>query len=148
MKTITSLLSLFFVLLIVGSAASALDDKKDSKNPLPAGIAWELKPLQSTFRVTGTEYDAEARKVTWTVQTRDGYRTADFVRDITRGPFTFRFLDGDGKELATIQLTKEDFRGIPRERVMKERTRLNIVLNLPRAFPRTKKVVLQRGAAE
>jgi len=104
--------------------------------------------LNSLFRVVTTEYDGEARKIKWTVETRDGHRTMDFVGDITRRPFTFRFLDGDGKELAIIQLTKSDFRGLPSERVMRPRTRLTITLDVPRAMPRTKKVVLQRGALD
>lgn len=148
MKTVLSLLSVSLFTLVLAGAGSAFEDKKDKKSPLPGDAAWELKPLQSLFRVVATEYDGAARKVKWTVETRDGYRTADFVRDITRRPFTFRFLDGDNHELAIIQLTKSDFHGLPAERVMKPRTRLTITLEVPKVMPRTKKVVLQRGAPD
>jgi hypothetical protein len=147
-NNIRSLLSVSFIAFVLIDGASAVEDKKDKKSPLPDNAVWELKPLDALFRVVETAYDGDAKKVTWTVETRDGYRTADFVRDITGKPFTFRFLNGDGNELAAIQLTKEHFRGLPNERVMRARTRLTIVLELPRAMPRTKKVVLQRGSAE
>jgi hypothetical protein len=148
MKTVLSLLSTSILILALAGGTPALEDKKDKKSPLPGNATWELKSLDSLFRVVTTEYDSEARKVKGTVETRDGYRTADFVRDITRRPFTFRFLNGDNNELAIIQLTKDDFRGLPSERIMKPRTRLTITLDLPRALSRTKKVVLQRGPLE
>ncbi|HTU18864.1 MAG TPA: hypothetical protein VMG10_12465 [Gemmataceae bacterium] len=145
MKSFLSLLSISLLFLVWTGAASAVEKKKDNKNPLPGHASWELKPLQSLFRVVTTEYDGEGRKIKWTVETRDGYRTADFIRDITRRPFTFRFLDDGGNELALIQLAKSDFGGLPRERIMKPRTRLTITLDVPRVIPKTKKVVLQRG---
>jgi hypothetical protein len=148
MKTVLSLWSVFLLILALAGAASAFADKKDTKSPLPGNATWELKPLQSLFRVVTTEYDSQTRKIKWAVETRDGYRTMDFVRDITRRPLTFRFLDGDGNEVAIIQLTKSDFRGLPSERIMKPRTRLTITLDVPRAMSRTKKVVLQRGARD
>lgn len=148
MKTFLSRLSVSLVLLALIGMASAFEDKKDKKSPLPGDATWELKPLHSLFRVAATEYDGAARKIKWTVETRDGYRTADFVRDITRRPFTFRFLDGNDNELAIIQLTKSDFRGLPSERVMKPRTRLTITLDVPKILSRTRKVVLQRGAPD
>jgi hypothetical protein len=146
MKIFLSLLSIPLLILALAGIAQG-DDKKDKKGPLPDHAVWELKPLNSLFRVVQTDYDAEANKVVWTVETRNGCRTSDFVREITRRPFTFRFLNGDGGELATVQLTRDHFQGLP-ERIMAERTRLRITLNLPRAMPRTKKVVLQRGASE
>ena len=148
MKTVLSLLNVSLLILTLAGAAPAVEDKKDKKNPLPDNATWELKPLHSLFRVVTTEHDGAARKIKWTVETRDGYRTADFVRDITRRPFTFRFLDGNNNEVAVIQLTKSDFRGLPSERIMRPRTRLTITLDVPRAMPKTKKVVLQRGALD
>ncbi|HWG41459.1 MAG TPA: hypothetical protein VN688_01650 [Gemmataceae bacterium] len=147
MKTTLSLLSASFVLLLLLGKATALDDKKDSKNPLPGNAEWELKAFNSLFRVLKTDYDAATKQVKWTVETRAGHRTADFLRDIARKPFTFRFLDGDKNELATVQLSKADFQGVPNARVMKEGTRLTITLEVPKAMPRTKKVLLQRGAS-
>jgi hypothetical protein len=95
--------------------------------------------------VVKTEYDDRTKKVKWIVETRDGYRTSDFVRAITAKPFTFRFLDETRNELALVELFKEDFRGIPDARVMKEGTRLTITLAVPRAMPKVKTVILQRG---
>jgi hypothetical protein len=146
MKPVLFRLRVCFLILALAGMASAVENKKDKKSPLPGEATWELKPLTSLFRVMATEYDAETKKIKWTVETRDGYRTADFINDIKRRPFTFRFLDGDGNELAFIQLTKDDFRGLPSERIMKARTRLTITLDVPRALSRSKKVVLQRGA--
>ena len=136
--------SLFTLVLIAGAVAQ--EGRKDKKSPLPSNATWELRAFDSLFRVVRTEYDAEARRVKWSVETREGYRTLDFVEALARRPFTFRFLDGDNNELATIQLNKDDIQGIPKERVMKARTPLTITLDLPRAMPRTKKVVLGRGA--
>jgi hypothetical protein len=121
-------------------------EKKSKKSPLPDNATWELKAFDRLFRVVKTEYDGETRRVKWTVETREGYRTLDFIEGITRRPFTFRFLDGAGNELATIQLAKEAFQGLPKERIMPARTPLTITLEVPRAMPRTKKVVLERGA--
>jgi hypothetical protein len=144
MKTTRSWLnSLVFVLILAGSAA-AFDDKKGEKSPLPGDAEWELKAFNSLFRVVRTEHDAGANQVKWLVETRDGYRTSDFLTELARNPFVFHFLDGDN-EVATVQLSKDDFRGIPGERVMKAGTRLTIILDLPRALPKAKKVVLRRG---
>lgn len=148
MKIVLSCLSGCLLILAAAGVAAAVEDKKDKKNPLPGDATWDLKPLHSLFRVVATEYDAETRKIKWTVETRDGYRTADFINDITRRPFTFRFLDGNGNEASLIQLTREDFHDLPRERIMKARTRLTITLDVPRALSKTKKVVLQRGAGD
>lgn len=145
MKAILSLLGTAALLVVAASGTSAVEDKKDSKSPLPGNAEWELKAFSRVFRVLRTDYDAEAKQVKWTVQTREGHRTSDFLRDLGRNPFTFQFLDGNDNELATIQLSKDDFRGIPNERVMREGTRLTITLDVPRAMPKTKKVVLQHG---
>ncbi|HEY7427547.1 MAG TPA: hypothetical protein VH682_25165 [Gemmataceae bacterium] len=145
MRIIPSLLRASVLILIVFGSATAREGKKGEKSPLPRNATWELKAFDALFRVIHTDYDGASQQVKWTVQTRDGSRTSDFVSAITRKPFTFRFLDGDDKELAIIQLGKTDFSGIPRARVMKEGTSLTITLDLPKAMPRTKKVILQRG---
>jgi hypothetical protein len=147
MRIILSLLSVSILTLVLIDSAAGRPDKKDEKSPLPGPATWDIKALDSLFRIVRTDADAGSRQVKWIVQTREGFRTSDFVRDITRKPFTFRFLDGDDKELATIQLSKDDFQGIPRSNVMNAGTRLTITLDLPKAMPRTKKVVLQRGAS-
>ena len=134
-----------FALCASALTAVAFDDKKDKKSPLPGDAVWELKAFESLFRVVKTDYDAEIKRVKWSVQTRDGQRTADLLSDIKRMPFTFHFVDGDGNELATVQLNKADFHGLPDARVLKEGTRLTITLDVPKAMPKTKKVVLRRG---
>jgi hypothetical protein len=144
MRIIPFLLSALLLTSIVLGSATARDDKKDKKSPLPDNATWELKAFDVLFRVVQTDYDGASRQVKWTVQTRDGHRTSDFVGAIARKPFTFRFLDGDDKELAIVQLGKADFQGIPQASVMKAGTRLTVTLDLPKAMPRTKKVVLQR----
>jgi len=145
MRIFASLLRASVLTLIVLGGVGAREDKKGEKSPLPSNATWELKAFDTLFRVIQTDYDEASRQVKWTVQTREGSRTSDFVSAITRKPFTFRFLDGDDKELAIIQLGKTDFQGIPRASVMKAGTRLTITLELPKAMPRTKKVILQRG---
>jgi hypothetical protein len=137
-------LSPLCVLILTGGIA-AFEDKRDDKSPLPGNAEWELKALDRVFRVVRTDYDAEARQAKWSVETREGQRTSDFLRELARNPFTFHFLDGENNELATVQLNKDDFRGIPNDRVLREGTRLTITLELPKAMPRTKKVVLERG---
>jgi hypothetical protein len=145
MRKRLTMLGVFVLTMILISGATARQGKRDKKSPLPDSATWDLKALDRLFRVVKTEYDPETRRVKWTVETRDGHRTLDFVEAITRRPFTFRFLDGDRNELATIELGKEDFHGLLKERIMPARTPLTITLNLPRAMPRTKKVVLERG---
>ncbi|HEY7313794.1 MAG TPA: hypothetical protein VH643_30875 [Gemmataceae bacterium] len=145
MRITLSLLSGAVLTLVLIESAAGLADKKDEKSPLPGPATWDIKAFNALFRVVQT--DADAKQVKWIVELREGARTSDFVRDITSKPFTFRFLDGDDRELATIQLGKADFQGIPRGNVMKDGTRLTITLDLPKAMPRTKKVVLQRGAS-
>lgn len=147
MRITRALLSAAVLTLVLIESAAGVADKKDEKSPLPGPATWDVKAFNALFRVVQTDADAGAKQVKWIVQTREGSRTSDFVSDITRKPFTFRFLDGDDKELATIQLGKDDFQGIPRSNVIKAGTRLTITLDLPKAMPRTKKVVLQRGAS-
>ncbi len=126
--------------------APVRETRAEEKSGLPASAEWELRPFLVLFRVARTDHDAEKKQVRWTLETRDGMRTSDFVRTIDREqPFTFTFLDEEGNELAVVQLGAADFRGIPRDRIMKEGTRLEVVLDLPRAWPKTKKVVLRRG---
>ncbi len=132
--------------LALACLAPAPDGKADEKGGLPASAEWELRPFNVFFRVVRTDYDADKKQVRWTLETRDGFRTMDFVRSIDREqPFTFTFLGEDDNELGVVQLGAADFRGIPRDRVMKEGTRLEVTLDLPRTWPKTKKVVLRRG---
>jgi hypothetical protein len=141
-----SFLVLAFALSTPGPSP-ARDGKAEEKG-LPATATWELRPFGILFRVVRTDYDEEKMQVRWTLETKEGMRTSDFVRLIDRDqPFTFTFLDEDDKELATVQLGAADYRGIPRDRVMKEGTRLEVTLDLPRAWPKTKKVILRRSRA-
>lgn len=142
MRIVLSLMIASVLTLVLIGSAAGREDKKDEKSPLPGPATWDIKAFDALFRIVRTDAERGAKQVKWTVQTRDGHRTSDFVRDLTRKPFAFRFLDGDDKELATIQLGKADFQGIPRSNVMKAGTRLTITLDLPKAMPKTKKVVL------
>jgi hypothetical protein len=143
MKSCLSVLSLCALLLLSRPAPAA--DRKDRDN-LPGNANWDLKAFDNLFRVVRTTYDADRKQVRWTVRTRDGYRTADFVRSVIREqPFTFTFYDEADKELAVVTLGADDFRGIPRERLMREGMQLDVLLAVPSAMPRTKKVVLRRG---
>jgi hypothetical protein len=126
--------------------ALARDARADDKDRLPASATWELRSFNVLFRVVRTDYDADKKQVRWRLETKEGARTADFVRTIDREqPFTFTFLDEDDGEQGVVQLRAADFRGIPRDRVMKEGTRLEVTLDLPRNFAKVKKVVLRRG---
>jgi hypothetical protein len=133
------------VALVLACPAPSLRGQAEEKGGLPATADWELRPFNVLFRVVRTAFDAEKKKVGWTLETKEGLRTGDFVRALDREPFAFTFLDGDDHELAVVQLGSADFRGIPRDRVMKEGTRLEVVLDLPRTWPKTRKVVLRRG---
>jgi hypothetical protein len=126
-------------------AGLAADQGKREKSPLPATATWELRPLERLFRVVKTEYEEGRQVVRWTLATREGYRTIDFVRLLDRERYTFTFLDEEVRELATTQLRSRDFRGIPSTRTMNEGTRLEIELALPKSMPKVKKVVLSRG---
>jgi hypothetical protein len=132
-------------LTLAALAGPAAGQGRREKSPLPATATWELRPLEGLFRVVKTEYDEGRRVVRWTVATREGYRTIDFVRLLDRAPFTFTFFDEDMRELATTQLRSRDFKGIPSTRTMNEGTRLEMALTLPKAMPKVKKVVLSRG---
>jgi hypothetical protein len=134
----------FLLAALVALAAAAAADARDEKNPLPGKAAWDLKPLQRSFRIQATTYDAGQRQVKWTVELRDGVRTADFVRALRTKPFTFTFLDGADNELAIIQLQPANFRGIPQEATLKEGTRLEVVLTVPKSMERVKTVKLTR----
>jgi hypothetical protein len=145
MKYVLPFLLTASLCIMVPAGRIAADEKKDEKSPLPGNATWELKAFNSLFRVVKTEYDDRVKQVKWTVETKEGYRTSDFVRAITAKPFTFRFLDEAMNELALVELFKDDFRGIPDSRVMKEGTRLTIILAVPRAMAKVKTVLLQRG---
>jgi hypothetical protein len=138
-------LCLLAVPLLAALAGPAAGQSKREKSPLPATATWELRPLERLFRVVKTEYDEGRQVVRWTLATREGYRTIDFVRLLDRERYTFTFFDEDMRELATTQLRSRDFRGIPSARTMNEGTRLEIELALPKAMPKVKKVVLSRG---
>jgi hypothetical protein len=139
MKTVPLILTALLAL-----AAPALPAAADKKSPLPGKATWDLKPLQRAFRVVATAYDAGQRQVKWTVTLREGVRTTDFVRALRKKPFTFTFLDRADNELAIIQLQSANFRGIPEERTMKEGTRLEVILTVPKSMDRVTKVTLMR----
>ncbi|HZY87782.1 MAG TPA: hypothetical protein VFE78_23300 [Gemmataceae bacterium] len=143
MQNRRSILAAF--LALVSLAGPTFGQGKREKSPLPATATWELRPLERLFRVVKTEYDEGRQVVRWTVATREGYRTLDFVRLLDRERFTFTFFDEDMRELATIQLRSRDFKGIPSARTMNEGTRLETDLELPKSMPKVKKVVLSRG---
>ena len=145
MRITLSLLSAAVLTLVLIESAAGVADKKDEKSPLPGNATWDLKAFDSLFRVVKTEYDDRVKQVRWIVETKEGYRTSDFVRAITAKPFVFRFLDEAMKELTLVELFKDDFRGIPDARVMREGTRLTILLAVPRSMPKVKTVLLQRG---
>jgi hypothetical protein len=132
-------------LTLTALACPAAGQGRREKSPLPATATWELRPLERTFRVVKTDYDDGRKVVRWSLATLEGYRTLDFVRALDRTPFTFTFFDEDMRELATIQLRSRDFKGIPSTRTMNEGTKLEIDLQLPKAMPKVKKVVLSRG---
>jgi hypothetical protein len=61
---------------------------------------WELKAFNSYFVVVETTYDAKAKEVRWALETKDAYRApATSCGDRDR-PFTFVFLDEEGRDLA------------------------------------------------
>jgi hypothetical protein len=132
-------------LTLVAFCGPATAQGRREKSPLPATATWELRALERLFRVVKTQYDEGRQVVRWTVATREGYRTLDFVRILDRERFTFTFYDEEMRELATTQFKARDFKGIPSARTMNEGTKLEIELALPKAMPRVKKVVLSRG---
>jgi hypothetical protein len=148
MKTGFALLVVAWLTLCGYRGVVAREGGREDKN-LPGTAAWELGALRVPFRIAKTEYDDRKKQVKWTVETKDGYRTADFVRGIDRDrPFTFLFFDGETQEVGRVELRAADFQGIPKTRVMKEGTRLTVTLDVPKAMPRVKKVVVRRGRVE
>lgn len=136
--------------LAVTAGVAAAQTKKPPPGPVPGSDAtWELKALGAYFRVIKSDYDAKAKTVRWTLETKDAYRTADFVRDIDRDkPFTFIFLDENEKDLATVRVGASDFEGIPKDRLMKKGTQLFLTLEVPNVLDKTTVVQLRRGAGK
>jgi hypothetical protein len=140
--------AVLLVLLAVAGAGRAGDRKKDVVN-LPGKATWDLRAFGISFRVVSTNYDAETKQVTWVLETKEGVRTGDFVRELDRDrPYVFKFLDADMEELATVRLGTEQFKGIPKDRIMKPGTRLEVVLDVPDVIGKTSRVVLQRGKGD
>jgi hypothetical protein len=134
-------------LLVLALPGARASDAK--KGPLPKSATWELGAFRTLFTVAGTRYDEGARQVRWTLRTREALRTFDLTRALDRDrPFVFLFYDGAGKELARVDLRAADFKGIPKTRVTKEGTPLELTLDLPRTWPKVKKVVLKRGKVD
>jgi hypothetical protein len=138
------------LLLILGIAGLAAgDQKKSDRGVLPGKATWDVRAFNITFKVVSTAYDASTKQVTWVLETKEGMRTSDFQRELDRTrPYVFKFLDADMDEVATVRLGSAHFKGIPKDRVMKEGTRLEVVLDLPDAFDRAQKVILQRGTGD
>jgi hypothetical protein len=134
---------------LVLPALHAAEPKKDDKSPLPGKAAWDLRAFNIPFKVIDTTYDAEKSEAHWELELKDGVRTADLVRELDRDkPFVFVFLDEDMSELARVRLTSTDFKGIPKERVIKQGAHLIAVLQVPESIGKTKKVILQRGKSD
>ena len=136
---------LIAALTLAALAGPSAAQGRREKSPLPATATWELRPLERLFRVVKTEYYEGRQVARWTLATREGYRTIDFVRVLDRERYTFTFFDEDMRELAAVQLRARDFKGVPSTRTMNEGTRLTLDLELPKAMPKVKKVVLSRG---
>jgi hypothetical protein len=137
------------VALLALTASEGATAREGKKSPLLAGATWDLKAFNAVFRVERTEHDKGRNQVRWALATKEGVRTFDFVRAVDRDrPFTFVFQDEDGAELARTRLRASDFKGVPKDKIMKAGTRLEVTLELPKAMPRVKKVVLRRGAVD
>jgi hypothetical protein len=135
------------LLLLTGLAPGAAKDKK--KDPLPGPAKWDLKAFNVLFRVVKTECDEGKKRVRWTLQLKEGVRTIDFVRSVgSDRPFTFLFLDEEGKELSRTELKARDFKGVPRTKLMKAGTRLELAIDVPRDMAKVKTVSLRRGKIE
>jgi hypothetical protein len=135
------------LLLLAGLAPAGAKDRK--KDPLPGTAKWDLRAFNTLFRVVKTEYDEGKKRVRWTLRLKEGIRTADFVRAVgSARPFTFLFYDEDMKELSRIELKASDFTGVPRAKVMKAGTRLEVALDVPRDLDKVKTVTLRRGKVE
>jgi len=105
--------------------------------------------LTTAFNVIDTQYDEKAKEVKWVVETKETARTADFVRDLDRErPFTFYFLDAEMNELAQVQLDLTKFQGIPKDKIIKKGTRLDVVLELPEVLNKARAVTVRRGKPE
>jgi hypothetical protein len=142
----TALAAALLALLAAAGLGRAADERKKDQASLPGKATWDVRAFAVTFRVVETRYDPDRKQATWVLQTKDGVRTADFQREVDREkPFVFKFLDADMEELASVRIGTEQFRGIPRDRVMPRGTRLEVVLDVPDVMDKTKKVVLQRG---
>jgi hypothetical protein len=144
MKPSPCLLACCLLLIPLAPAAA-----RDRKSPLPGPAKWDVRAFNTLFRVVKTEYDKGKKRVRWTLQLKEGVRTIDFVRGVGRErPFTFLFLGADKKELSRIELKGSDFKGVPKTRVMKAGTRLEVAIDLPRDMARVKTVELRRGKIE
>jgi hypothetical protein len=150
MKPWLLVLALFLTLLAGGMAAGLrADEKTDKKSPLPGKARWDLQALTTAFNVIDTQYDAKEQEVKWVVETKETVRTADFVRELDRDrPFTFYFLDAEMNELAQVQLDATKFAGIPKDKLMKKGTHLDITLELPEVLNKTRAVMVRRGKPE
>ena len=149
MKTVLVPFAAAWIGLAVPTAPAVAQDKKEEKSNLPGKATWDLKAFNTVFRVVKTDYDAKKNQVRWVLETKEGLRTFDFVRSLDRDqPFVFTFLDGDANELQKVQLKSTDFQGIPKEKVMKEGTRLEVTLDVPEVIGKTAKVVLKRMKGE
>src|SRR5262249_43566627 len=129
-------------------AAAAGGEKKDDKSTLPGKAKWDLRAFNVAFRVVETAYDADKMRVTWVLQTKEAARTSDFQKELRDQPFVFTFYDADMNELATVSIDPSQVKGVPNDRVMKEGTRLELVLDVPDVVDKAKKVVLRRGAGQ
>jgi hypothetical protein len=147
MKRGLTVLALLLAILAGGMAASLrADEKTDKKSPLPGTARWDLRALTSAFNVIDTQYDEKAREVKWVVEVKETVRTADFVRDLDRErPFTFSFLDAEMNELAQVQIDSTKIQGIPKDKLTKKGTRLDVVLELPEVLNKTRVVTVRRG---
>jgi hypothetical protein len=150
MKRGLTILVLVLAVLAGGVVAPVRgDDKTDKKSPLPGKAKWDLRALTTAFNVIDTQYDEKNQEVKWVVETKETARTADFVRDLDHDrPFTFTFLDGEMNELAQVQLDSTKFQGIPKDKLMKKGTRLDVVLELPEAVNKARAVTVRRGKPE
>src|SRR5437870_3603884 len=90
---------------------------------LPGKATWDLRAFNVFFRVAGTTYEESKKQVTWTLETKVGIRTLDFIRDVDKDrPFQFTFFDekgeGDAKEmieLAQVRIAVSKIQGIPKD---------------------------------
>jgi hypothetical protein len=137
--------------LLAGTMATGVraDEKADKKSPLPGKARWDLRALTSAFNVIDTQYDDKAQEVKWVVEIKETVRTADFIRDLDRErPFTFSFLDPDMNELAQVKIDSTKIQGIPKDKLTKKGTRLDLVLELPEVLNKARVVTVRRGKPE